>query len=154
MLPAGIPVSAAAVYRYQSSTSNGAILMTSPPVVRQRYFYESPFRQWVQDNALRILEQRPEVRDHGLWIVTSTYGTKNCSLNVWSGRQKEVMLGFSAKDVSGGEVGPAAQWYEAASDSDWSRYSATGDALRIVFIGGLRFRYTRLSKKEVSVPCR
>jgi hypothetical protein len=64
------------------------------------------------------------------------------------------MLGFSAKDVSGGEVGPAAQWYEAASDSDWSRYSATGDALRVVFIGGLRFRYTRLSKKEVSVPCR
>jgi hypothetical protein len=125
--------------------------MTSPPVVHQRYLYESPFRQWVQENALQIIEKRPEVTQHGLWVVTSTYGTKQCSLNVWTGKQKETMIGFTVGDVSGAEAGPAAQWYEAASDSDWSRYSADGKNLRVVFIGGLKFRYNKLSKKMVSV---
>jgi hypothetical protein len=126
--------------------------MTSPPVILQRYFYESPFRKWVKENSLRILERRPEVMKHGLWVVTSTYGTKDCSLNVWDGKQKELLIGFSRKDVSAAELGPAAQWYEAASDLDWSRYGTTSEDLRQVFIGGLKFHYRKLFKKEVSIP--
>jgi hypothetical protein len=120
----GIPVSAGAVWKYNSSTDFGAILMTTPPVTREMINHEDPYERWCQKNAKTILKLRPEVKDHGMWIVTKTHSTKYCSLNVWKSKQKDVHVGFSAKVAEGGDLKASGGWFENSSDGGWNHYKS------------------------------
>lgn len=94
-------------------------------MLKKAYLYESPFHQWVKENSKRIQQLRgPEVRQHGLWIVTSTYSTTRCSIHAWKGASKDVKVGFKARAL-GEEFGPQGAWFEDERDSNWSHYHAS-----------------------------
>ncbi|MCJ1246416.1 hypothetical protein MMC30_003623 [Trapelia coarctata] len=147
----GIPAEAKAVFKYSTSTGFGAILLTAPPMVKKAYLYESPFQQWVKQNVQQIDQLRgPEVRQYGLWIVTSTWSTSQCSINAWKQASKEVVVGFKAR-VFGEEFGPEGQWFEDEMDTDWTHYSGDDERRMVVFIGALRFRFSRMPWREAKL---
>lgn len=119
-----IPISASAVYSFSTDDTAGAVLLTAPPVVHERYYYESPFKDWVKANAVEILRLRPEVKEYGLWIVTSTYGTKMAAINMWKQAGQSVKVGFSAKAVGVGECGPSGEWYKDDRQEGWNEFGS------------------------------
>ncbi|KAI9737656.1 MAG: hypothetical protein M1818_005660 [Claussenomyces sp. TS43310] len=147
-LAAGIPVEAAAVYEYKSSSNFGAILMTKEPILRKALYHDYPFRVWVRENTAALLRLRPEIKEHGLWMVKSTYSTPQYSLNVWTAKEKEVVIGFKTKIVQAGEIGPHADWYESSQDSGWISSSEDNKQRKVVFFGGLKFRFSKLSMSK------
>lgn len=101
----------------------GAVLLTTPPIIRDAYYHEEPLTGWVRDNAVRIVQNRPEVREHGLWIVTATYSTPRCALNVWTTTEREITVAFKAK-ARGSQFGPKGEWFESTEDTGWASYEA------------------------------
>lgn len=107
---------------FSTDKAEGAVLLTVPPVVHERYYYESPFKKWMKTNAAAILKRRPEVKEYGLWIITSTYATKACAINMWKEGGYRVEIGFLAKAVGIGELGPSGEWMKDARLEGWSEY--------------------------------
>ena len=131
-LSAGISAAAATVlpadlgawYAFESSKGHGAVLLTAPPVTHQRFYHESPFKGWVRENAAKILEKRSEILDHELWIVTSTWATEECAINMWTEVGKRVEVGFRSSVVGIGELGPSGNWQESSKDGGWVKIKA------------------------------
>ncbi|KAF9032346.1 hypothetical protein BJ165DRAFT_1358008 [Panaeolus papilionaceus] len=143
----GIPVTASTVFKYTSDLDTGAILLTDPPITHERFYHESPFKQWVKQNSLTILKQWPEVKTYGLWVVTSTYSTQRCAINLWNKKGCGLHIGFST-DVAGlGELGPDGEWYRSSTEEGWMEYGGKGNDKTVVFFGGLKFQYTWLLNK-------
>ncbi|TFK44651.1 hypothetical protein BDQ12DRAFT_673333 [Crucibulum laeve] len=150
MLATALPVSASAVYSFSTDTDSGAILLTIPPVVHDRYYYESPFKNWVKHNAVTLLKRRPEIKDYGLWIITSTYTTKKCAINLWKKSGKALKVAFSAKVVGIGECGPSGEWSKDQNEQGWSEFgSKDASDSRVVFFGGLKFQCNKLIGKTL-----
>jgi len=145
----GIPVTVSTVYSYSTNSALGAVLFTSSPVTHERYYHESPFKNWVKKNAAVIFQRWPEVKKHGLWIITSTYATKKCAINMCYNGGRGFKVGFSAKAVMG-EAGPSGEWHRDQADEGWGEYTAKGDDKLVVFFGGLRFRYKWILGKELN----
>ena len=123
--------------------------MTESPVWREALYYDQPFRDWVAANALTLLKLRPEIQEHGLWIVRWIYSTRKCALNAWTDKSKSITVGFKAKVVGAGELGPDAEWYESSHDSGWIHAQADEGDRKVVFFGGLHFRYSKLSRSRL-----
>jgi len=156
----GIPPDSS-IYAYSTDHVVGGVLLTSPPITHQRYYYVSPLKKWVKQNAVKILQRWPEVQDHGLWIVNSTHATKKCAIKMWKNRER-FEVGFSTD--GGGD------WYIRQTDEGWGEYTAEVSTLPIhrtgfqpmsiqdtdkyvIFFGGLKFQYTRrLISGKVSGP--
>jgi hypothetical protein len=112
-----------AVYSYSTTKDAGAILLTSAPITYERYFHASLFKKWVEKNALAILAGWPEVKEHDLWVVTSTFSTKKCAINMWNSHGKGVKVGFTADVLGIGNAGPSGDWLRSQTDEGWSEYS-------------------------------
>jgi hypothetical protein len=117
----GVPLGTGSCFRFESSTSAGAVLLVDGAVSHHRYYYEAPFKEWIVANAKSILKDRPEVRDYGLWVITSTWSAAEASINCWSGTQKGVDVGFNFKVVGIGEVAPKGGWHHAGESEGWIR---------------------------------
>ncbi|KJA17345.1 hypothetical protein HYPSUDRAFT_46553 [Hypholoma sublateritium FD-334 SS-4] len=148
----GIPVTASAVYSYHIDSDIGAILLTSAPVTHERYYHSTPFKNWMKDNAHIILDRwRYEAKEFGMWIVTSTFSTRKCAINMWTTRKRGIKVGFSA-DVAGvGQIGPGVEWYRSHTDEGWGEYSSEGEHKSVVFFGGLRFRFSQNFRKVATL---
>ncbi|KAF9483645.1 hypothetical protein BDN70DRAFT_958120 [Pholiota conissans] len=143
-----IPVTASAVYSYQVDQDVGAILLTSAPVTHERYYYATPFKNWLAQNATVLLTRwRDEVKENGIWIITSTFSTKKCAINMWTKRGRGIKVGFSADVMGAGNIGPGVDWYRSHTDEGWGEYSAEGDTQYVVFFGGLKFRFNQGFRK-------
>jgi hypothetical protein len=146
LLPAGIPADIGALYRYSSTGGFGAVLMTQSPVVKEFVYGATAFRLWCKENSAAILQKWPDVRERGLIIVTSTYTTPFAMMNAWVDKEKEFSVGFRAGVVEIGEVGPSTTWYTSNSEGGWVSAAASGpDERKVVFFGGLYFKYRRLA---------
>lgn len=146
LIPAGVPADIGALYRYSSSGGFGAILMTEGPVVKDFVYGTSPFRLWCKANSEAIIRKWPDVKERGLIIVTSVYTTRFAMINAGSGTEKETSVGFRAGTIPIGEVGPSSAWYTAQDDSGWVASEASEpNERKVVFFGGLYFRYRRLA---------
>ena len=55
-----------------SASSYEAMLLTTPPIMRDAYMHKSYFRKWCRENALSLLKKREEVKDYDVRIVTAT----------------------------------------------------------------------------------
>lgn len=121
-MAAALPVAASGTYSFSANKAEGAVLLTVPPVVHERYYFESPFKNWVKKNAAAILKRRPEVKEYGLWIVTSTYATKACAINMWKEGGYRVEIGFLARAVGIGELGPSGKWMKDQRLEGWNEY--------------------------------
>ncbi|KAF8966079.1 hypothetical protein BDZ97DRAFT_1809439 [Flammula alnicola] len=148
----GIPVTASAVYSYHIDSDVGAILLTTPPITHERYYHTTPFKTWMKKNALVILEQWPDdVKNNSLWVITSTFSTKKCAINMWTTRGRGYKVGFSAEAMGLGQVGPSANWYRSSTDEGWGEYTSEDDDRSVVFFGGLKFNYTQRFRKTPSL---
>lgn len=142
-LATALPVNLSAAYAYSTETANGAVLLTAPPVVHERYYFESHFKKWVKENAKILMQKRPEVKDYGFWIVTSTFATKLCEINMWKTGGKGVKVGFAAKAVGIGEAGPSGEWKHNGKEDGWNGFgNLEGDEQFVVFFGGLKFQFS------------
>ncbi|PLN86834.1 hypothetical protein BDW42DRAFT_157821 [Aspergillus taichungensis] len=145
LIPAGIPADVGALYRYGNEGGFGAILMTQSPVTKEFVYGATAFRVWCKENSSTILRRWPDVRDRGLVIVTSTYATEFAMLNAWKDTAKELSVGFRAGVVGIGELGPSCTWYTAQGESGWVSVAAEdAEERKVVFFGGLYFKYRRL----------
>ena len=124
MLPAGIPADVGALFEYEVDNEEGAILLTSAPVIKESLYHEEPFKQWMQINARIIATIWPDVLEHGLFIVTSTHSTKEARLNMLSSSSRKVAVGFNAGFTPIGEIAPSTKWYTSAADQGWISVSA------------------------------
>ncbi|KAJ6002594.1 hypothetical protein N7451_005141 [Penicillium sp. IBT 35674x] len=146
LIPAGIPVDIGALYRYSNNDGFGAILMTESPVIRDLIYGTTTFRLWCKENSEAILQKWPDVREHGLVIVTSTYRTRLAKVNAWAQQGKEISVGFRGGVVGIGEIAPSSTWYTSHEEAGWVSSEATepGES-KVVFFGGLYFKYRRLA---------
>lgn len=120
----GIPITVSSVYAYSTDHDVGGVLLTSPPITQQRYYHASPFKKWVKQNALKIIQRWPEVQDHGVWIVSSTHATKKCAINMWKSRGRGFKVGFSVDAMGAGGAGAGGEWYRSQTDEGWGEYTA------------------------------
>jgi len=120
----GIPVGVSTVFSYSVDKDVGALLLTKAPIVHEHYYHMSPFKNWCRANSFAILSRWPEVKTHGLWIVTSVYTTKKCAINMWSAHGKTIEVGFSADATGIGSIGPSGEWSRSRTDEGWGEYMA------------------------------
>ena len=73
----GLPVGLAAVFQIESTTENGAILLTEPSIWRDGYYHSHEFEIWVKQNSEAIVRARPEIKERGLWVVEWTLYYEN-----------------------------------------------------------------------------
>lgn len=121
---AAIPADLSAFYAFESSNAGGAVLLTAPPITHRKFYYESPFKGWVRDNAVKLVEKRKEVLRYGLWIVTSTWATENCAINMWTDAGKGVEVGFQTSVIELGELGPSGGWWADGRQGGWVKIKA------------------------------
>jgi hypothetical protein len=118
----GVPASAGILCKYVTTSDFGAVLLTAPQVRKERYYHKMPFIRWFKRNAGMILKQFPEVKDHGVWIITATCSAPECALNVWRLKNKEIVIGFSGTASQTAALEARGKWYTASSDSGWNHF--------------------------------
>ena len=111
------------MFSYSTDKDDGAILLTAPPITFERYYHSTPFKNWCKENALTILKNWEEVKDYGLWVITSVHSTKKCAINLWRTRRKEFKVGFDANIASLGQLGPNGDWHLSQTDEGWGEYT-------------------------------
>ena len=116
--------------------------MTEPNVWREGYYHDSPFEAWVKKNSKTLLRMRPEIKEHGLWVVKWTYTTKSCALNAWKDKDQLLTLGFQASAVNIGEAAPHGNWYQSSFDGGWVGSSATVRPLSVTGESSLKLLLT------------
>ena len=117
----GIPADAKALFKYKSTTNFGAVLLTSQ-ISKLRYYADNPFESWVRENSFLIESQYPEVKTYGLWVVTEILCSPKVALNVWTKKEKETVVGFTAGAQGGVDLKAAGNWHTDQEDSGWSYF--------------------------------
>ncbi|KAL5584352.1 hypothetical protein FOVSG1_013741 [Fusarium oxysporum f. sp. vasinfectum] len=90
------PINVGTDNAYRNSNTLGAVLVMKNPVVRSSIDDGDFLDRWFKENQRLFPEIRSAVREYGVWLVTTTYTTKEIALNVWQDKDKVVKLGFSA----------------------------------------------------------
>jgi hypothetical protein len=119
LVTTAIPADLGAWYKFESTRDGGAVLLTKGEIKHERFYYESPFKQWVRDNAVRLIQERPEILEQGFWIVTSTWSVERAALNCWKENGRTVGVGFKAGVVGIGEVAPSGEWVTGGGSEGW-----------------------------------
>jgi hypothetical protein len=135
-LPAG------ATCKYTSTSAFGAVLVTNGPVVRDGYYHAAPFREWMRENVHALMKARPEVRDFGVRVITSTYSTRECNIAGWATGGVEVAVGLKA---AGAAVSPVGN--HRVKMDDMCRSFQAGEDKRerlVVFADGVNFTFYKL----------
>jgi hypothetical protein len=60
------------------------------------------------------------VKEHGFYVVTSTYSANDVWVNAWESKENHVTIGFKANVVGAGEIAPSGEFYRAESASGWT----------------------------------
>lgn len=152
----GLPVDASLRLEYSSSSDVGAVLITSSPISRNGYYYQSPFKDWVKANARALLHGplAPDIKEHGLFVVTQTYTTEKAALTAWQGSQNKAYFGFGADAMGLGEISPHVQWYVGNSAAGWNMHESEAGEGKVVFMAGLAYRRLwPLTVRHISSYC-
>ena len=134
----GLPAGADAHIRYKSNTNFGAVLIAKKPITLTSYNDETLFQNWIHANrSLLSSLHGPQLRRYGLWIVTRTYTSPNCSINAWDSKDNEAGMSLKAKANLLGELGGDLDLEDKMTDKDWSHYSGKeeGDTVVVFFDG-------------------
>jgi hypothetical protein len=134
----GLPISLNTQLKYSTDRKFGAILVTAPPVRLDRFYYEYPFKAWFKENVNVLLSgsHAEEVKKYGLFVITQTYSTAQCSLTSWTDSSREVFLGFDVETASNLTLGPHMGWSLGNSAHSWNHYKALGESRLVVFASG------------------
>lgn len=124
-LATALPVNLSAELVFSNSKSGGALLITAAPIVHERLYHESLFKNWVTQNSERLVNDRSEIFEYGLCVVTKTWATEECAIHIWNEAGKEVKVGFDAGVDVIGQAGPGVGWSVNNRDGGWTRYKAS-----------------------------
>lgn len=119
---AGLPVDVSAAFKYSTSANFGAILMCDTDVVVECYDHRDPFRKWLKENVPKLLAEYPSLRQHGIYVATTTYSCSSVHINVWHSSQDEVKLGFKVGVTGLGGLGPSTTWLRGTSSKSWTSF--------------------------------
>ena len=142
-------------------------MITAPPIAHERFYYESVFKDWVIQNAKRLVEHRSEIFEHGLCVVTKIWATEDCAIHVWDEAGKEIKVGFDVGVDAIGDLGPGVGWSFNHKDGGWMRYKSSKvrlyevlpmtqlmrfqiDQGLVVFFDGLRIKSRKIPLHGVS----
>lgn len=157
-LPAGIPADVSVLWTYSHSADFGAILLCPEEVALAGFSQKSPFREWARENAQLILKNAPDAKEHGIFIITSTYSTTEVFTTAWRNNQNIVEVGAKAVVEGIADVGVKMQYFRSEGAGSWIRADvkvaplslnnlladdSQGGRRNVVFFGGLYFKYTR-----------
>ena len=75
---------------YQAADNYRAVLISSLPVIREDFYYQSPLTKWV------LLRERlaEDIKKHGLFVITDSLDTKKCGFTAWRKPKTEVIFSF------------------------------------------------------------
>ena len=127
---------------YGTSSNFGAVLITSSPVTHNGFHYQSPFQEWVKENAKALLHGpiAADVKEHGLFVVTQSYAAEKVALTAWRNSRNKAYFGFGVGAMDLAEISPHVQWYTGKSESGWNIHAAEPGELKVVFAAGLAYR--------------
>jgi len=103
---------------YKSNSDFSAVLLTTYPVTKERYIQDAGMDQWVLENA-SLIEKYDDVKTYGLWIVTQTYSTPACAINVSTAMGSEIVVSFDAKAPVVAGASANTKWYTDRRDTNW-----------------------------------
>ncbi|KAH8723082.1 hypothetical protein GQ44DRAFT_774360 [Phaeosphaeriaceae sp. PMI808] len=136
----------------------GASLVTGPNV--SSTYLENPkaiFQDWIKANYTSIRDRYPDIKDHGLWIITKTYHTRRCAISSWSGLEQSACLYVGAGALVGNSLTLQGAIGETKQSGIWRFFSEKSKNKKdrnigyTVFVGGLRYQSSILGLKEVPV---
>ena len=90
---------------FSKEAGYGASLVTGPSVTET--FLEHPkklFQGWVEKNYRSISRRFPDVKEHGLWIITKVFETPRCAISSWSNSEESACLYASVNALVGGAL--------------------------------------------------
>ncbi|WKT52379.1 hypothetical protein QSH57_002893 [Fusarium oxysporum f. sp. vasinfectum] len=132
---AALPFEVSACFRFQADKNRGAVLLTSGPVVHERYYHKEPLLQWMKQNAKSIVKTYPEVKRKRLVDYQFHVDSRECI-------DKSVDVGFSTTALEFGEVAPKGSYLHGGSAEGWiSTQSDDNDKGHVVFFHGIRFTW-------------
>ncbi|KAI5925554.1 hypothetical protein F4810DRAFT_55962 [Camillea tinctor] len=140
----GIPAEASVLIDFKLEKDFGAVLLCAEKVEKSSFHHLNPFRRWAFSNAVKVLQEFPDVEKYGFHIVTTTYSTTDVYINAWGSKANSVALGFQAGMTPAGEIAPVAESYRASSASNWNHPICKDDEKMVVFFSGLLFKYNKL----------
>ncbi|EWZ36544.1 hypothetical protein FOZG_10538 [Fusarium oxysporum Fo47] len=135
------PINVGTDNAYRNSNTLGAVLVMKNPVVRFSIDDGDFIDRWFKENQRLLPEIRSAVREHGVWLVTTTYTTKEIALNVRQDKDKVVKLGFSAGIDGIVNLEPSIERGEKRHADGSFTYPAKSDERLVTFVGGIRFHY-------------
>ncbi|KAH7164964.1 ankyrin repeat-containing domain protein [Fusarium sp. MPI-SDFR-AT-0072] len=135
------PINVGTDNAYRNSNTLGAVLVMKNPVVRSSIEDGAFLDRWFKENQRLFPEIRSAVREHGVWLVTTTYTTEEIALNVWQDKDKVVKLGFSVGIDGIVNLEPSIERGEKKHADGSLIYRAKSDEKLVSFVGGIRFHY-------------
>ncbi|RDW58853.1 hypothetical protein BP6252_13329 [Coleophoma cylindrospora] len=141
----GIPVEASLKLEFSLHADFGAVLLCKGEVTRRAYAHADPFRAWAQANAARLLTKYPAIRQHGFYVVTNTHASKDVLVNSWENGSHMVTLGFGGGVDQSANISSSTEIYGATSAAGWVKPVCKANEEMVVFFGGLKFEYRKLT---------
>lgn len=107
-------------------TDFGAVLACPFKLQKEGFYEDRSWVSWAKGNARTIIRARPEVKQQGLWLVTTVDSTREALINVWGDKSNVVSIGFSAGMTGVAQVAPFVECTKSTSGSNWRRVPSNG----------------------------
>lgn len=117
---AGFPAEVKMVLDFSAKTNFGAILHCARQVTEEGFYHTDPFLQWAKTNAQALISACPDVKRHGVWVVTSTFGTQEADILAWVDKGRTASMGFKLAVPAAGEIGPSGEFVKGGSAGEWN----------------------------------
>lgn len=115
----GFPIDASILWTYSHSSDFGAIVLCPTDVVNEGYRQKAPFRAWALQNAKALLRKYPDVKGNGLFIITSTWSTKDVFTTAWTNPKNRVKIGVKVGATGIAGAGTSKEYYREHSAGSW-----------------------------------
>ena len=118
----GLPMGGSITAGYSVSIGKGAVLVTSGFVKHTQTPPDSIVKmyKWMRLNGNLALEQYPDAKKKGLWMVTKTYSVKSRALALLLQKESIVTLGIKALEDQVGKVEASAEWMAGQQEGTWN----------------------------------
>jgi hypothetical protein len=121
----GIPASCSFWWEFEAKTDIGAVLICPFPLSKQGYYESGDWEDWAKENARAIVKKYKSVKSHPMWIVTTTYTTKQALIDAWEGKDNTSSIGFSVGVEDIVDLSPSVAFERSSKGSNWRKFPPT-----------------------------
>jgi hypothetical protein len=91
-----VPITAKAHFRLSGTAQLGAVLFCADPVVTEEFAVKEPFKEWVKQNGVKLLQEYGDIEKRGFYVMTTTYSAADVWLQIWTETERMVSIGTKA----------------------------------------------------------